>query len=132
MIQNFLQSLLATVVSYSFTQLAVKFSILLQCKRIFTETIAQRLFLGLITWLTIYGLFCLLSSLVTCVPIAKYWDDTIPGGCINRSILHYILAGFNIANDIALLVAPLPFLRKLQIARRAKFVLIGVFACGGL
>lgn len=118
--------------AYSFTQLVVKFSILLQCKRIFTERIAQRIFLGLIIWLSVYGLFCLLSSLVTCVPIAKYWDDTIPGGCINRSNLHYALAGFNIANDIALLVAPLPFLRKLQIARRAKYVLIAVFACGGL
>lgn len=120
------------MVSYSFTHIAVKFSILLQYKRIFTERIAQRIFLGLLVWLTLYGLFCLLSSLITCVPIAKYWDDTIPGGCINRSNLHYALAGFNIANDIALLVVPLPFLRKLQIARRAKYVLIGVFACAGL
>ncbi|KAF7561125.1 hypothetical protein G7046_g3005 [Stylonectria norvegica] len=127
----FLQSLLATVIAYSFTQLTVKFSILLQCKRIFSSSNAQRLFIGLLTWMTIYGSFCFLSSVITCWPVAKYWDDSIAGGCIDRSKLHYVLAGFNIINDIAILIAPLPFLRKLHIARRAKIVLIAVFGCGG-
>lgn len=131
-IHNFLQSLLATVIAYSFTQLAVKFSILLQCKRIFSSTTAQRLFTGLLIWLTAYGLFCFLSSIITCWPVARYWDETIPGGCIDRSNLHYALAAFNILNDIAILVAPIPFLRNLHIARKAKLVLIGVFGCGGL
>ncbi|KAH7119235.1 hypothetical protein EDB81DRAFT_952604 [Dactylonectria macrodidyma] len=115
-----------------FTHLSVKFSILLQCKRIFSSTSAQHLFTGLIVWLSIYGLFCLLSSIITCWPVAKYWDNTISGGCIDRSKLHYVFAGFNIINDIALLVAPLPFLTNLHIARRAKLVLIGVFGCGCL
>ncbi|KAH7110956.1 hypothetical protein EDB81DRAFT_671724 [Dactylonectria macrodidyma] len=132
MIHQFFQALLATIIAYSFTQLAVKFSILLQCKRIFSSTSARRLFTGLIIWLAIYGLFCLFSSIVTCVPIAKYWDETIPGGCINRSTLQKVLAGFNIVNDLALLVAPLPFLKNLHIARRAKLILIGVFGCGGV
>ncbi|KJZ75160.1 hypothetical protein HIM_05354 [Hirsutella minnesotensis 3608] len=130
-IQNFLQALYATILAYSFTHLSVKFSILFQCKRIFTERSAQRLFLGLISWLTVYGLFCFLSSTFTCVPVAKYWDDTLPGGCLNRSTLHYFLAGFNIMNDIMLLAAPVPYLRNLQIPRRAKIVLMAVFACGG-
>ncbi|KAI9900974.1 hypothetical protein N3K66_005236 [Trichothecium roseum] len=128
---NFLQSLLATVVAYSITHLSFKFSILFQCKRIFTERRAQRLFLGLIIWLSVYGAFCLVSSLITCWPIAKYWDDTIPGGCIDRSMLHYAFAAINIMNDIMLLLVPLPFLRQLQIPRRSKFVLMAVFACGG-
>lgn len=131
-LQNFLQSLLATVIAYSFTHLTVKFSILLQYRRIFTSAGAQRLFLGLLIWLIVYGLFCLLSSIITCYPIAKYWDNSIPGGCINKANLHYALAGFNIVNDIALLLVPLPFLKSLHIARRAKLVLIGVFCCGGL
>lgn len=131
-LHQFLQSLLATVISYSFTQLTVKFSILLQCRRIFSSSNAQRVFIGLLIWMSMYGAFCLLTSIVTCVPIAKYWDDSIPGGCLDRSKLHYALAALNIANDIAILVAPIPFLRSLQIARRAKMVLIGVFCCGGL
>lgn len=131
-IHNFLQALLATTIAYNFAHISMKFSILLQCRRIFSSTSAQRLFTGLIIWLSIYGLFCFLSTIITCLPVAKYWDDTIPGRCIDRSKLHYVLAGFNIVNDSALLVAPLPFLKKLHIAWRAKLVLIGVFACGGL
>lgn len=90
------------------------------------------MYLGLLIWMTVYGLFCLLSSIVTCVPIAKYWDPSIPGGCIDRSKLHYALAGFNIANDIALLVLPMPFLKGLQIQKKSKIILYCVFACGSL
>ena len=82
--------------------------------------------------MTVYGLFCFWSSLIPCIPVARYWDPSIPGGCINRSDLHYALAGFNILNDIALLVAPMPYLKNLQIPRKAKAVLIAVFACGSL
>lgn len=46
--------------------------------------------------------------------------------------MRYAFAGINIVNDIVLLVAPMPFLKGLQIARRVKFVLMGVFAAGGV
>lgn len=129
-LQDFLKSLYYTIIAYGVAHLSVKFSILFQCRRIFVERSAQRIYLCLLVWMTLYGLFCLLSSILTCVPVAKYWDDSIEGGCINRSILHYVLAGFNIANDITLLILPLPYLKALQIPKRAKYMLMGVFACG--
>lgn len=129
---NFLQALLATIVSYTVTHFSVKLSIVFQCKRIFTERRAQRLFLSLIIYLALYGLFCFFSTIMTCWPVQKYWDASIPGGCIDRSALHYAFAGVNIVNDIMLLVSPMPFLKSLHIARRSKIVLMGVFACGSL
>ncbi|KAG9256275.1 uncharacterized protein F5Z01DRAFT_503237 [Emericellopsis atlantica] len=128
---NFLQSLYSTIIAYTVTHFSVKFSILFQCRRIFKVQTAQRLFLGLILYLAAYGLFCFSSTVITCWPIAKYWNDSIAGGCIDRMTLHYVFAGINIFNDIVLLVSPMPFLSGIQIARRAKYVLIGVFACGG-
>ena len=83
-------------------------------------------------YLGAYAAFCIGSSIFTCVPVAKYWDDNIPGGCINRSNLHYGIAAVNIINDFVLLCIPYPFLKKLNITKRAKYVLIGVFACGGV
>lgn len=112
--------------------MAVKFSILTQYKRIFETRSAAKLFTGLLIYLGVYAAFCLGSSVFTCVPVAKYWDNTIPGGCINRSNLHYAIAAVNILNDFILLCIPYPFLKKLNITRRAKYVLIGVFACGGV
>jgi hypothetical protein len=114
------------------TQLMVKFSILTQYKRVFSTETSRKIFISLLIYLTVYALFCLGSSILTCVPVAKYWDDTIPGGCINRSNLHYGIAAVNILNDFILLCIPAPFLRKLQITKRAKYVLIGCFTCGGL
>jgi hypothetical protein len=127
---SFLQSLYFTILCYGVSHLSVKFSILFQCRRIFVERSAQRIYLGLLVWMTLYGLFCLLSSIFTCVPAAKYWDASIEGGCMDRSALHYALAAFNIANDITLLILPLPYLRALQIPKRARYMLMGVFACG--
>ncbi|KAM5349038.1 hypothetical protein ACJ41O_008861 [Fusarium nematophilum] len=130
-LQNFLQALLATIIAYNFTQLSVKFSILILCKRIFYATSAQRIFTGLTIWLSLYGAFCLVASIITCWPVEKYWDDSIPGRCMNRSNLHYVIAGFNILNDILIVTAPLPYLRNLNITRKFKLILIVVFSCGG-
>jgi len=104
----------------------------MQYMRIFQTSLARRLLTIFAVWLGTYGLFCVGSSIITCWPIAKYWDDTIEGSCINRSNLHYALAAFNILNDFALLFFPIPYLRSLQIAPKAKAVLMGVFACGAL
>jgi hypothetical protein len=131
-LQSFLQSLYATVVAYGFTQLTIKFSILFQYKRIFQTPKAEKVIIGLLAWLSLYAAFCLGTSIFTCWPVAKYWDDTIPGGCIDRSYLHYAIAGFNIMNDLILLIFPLPMLRRLHVTFRAKLVLIGIFACGAL
>lgn len=132
-LQSFLQSLYATVVAYGFTQLTIKFSILFQYKRIFGQTpAARKVVIGLLVWLSVYAAFCLGTSIITCWPVEKYWDATIPGACIDRSNLHYAIAGFNILNDLTLLIFPMPFLRHLHVTFRAKLVLVGVFACGGL
>ncbi|RYP59457.1 hypothetical protein DL770_010194 [Monosporascus sp. CRB-9-2] len=142
-LEGFLISLYATVVAYNLygqplirspesTQLAVKFSILTQYKRIFETETATRLFGGLLIYLGCYAVFCLGSSVLTCVPVAKYWDDAIPGGCVNRSNLHYAIAAVNIFNDFILLCIPYPFLRRLNISRRAKYILVGIFACGAV
>ncbi|KAF9872151.1 hypothetical protein CkaCkLH20_10488 [Colletotrichum karsti] len=129
-LQEFLRALYATVVLYNFTQLSVKFSILSQYRRIFRTDGAKRIITGLIIWLAVYAAFCLGTSIFTCWPVAKYWDNSIEGGCIERSVLNYAIAGFNILNDLIILFIPIPWLRNLQVTFRAKLVLIGVFTCG--
>ncbi|KAL0932704.1 uncharacterized protein CTRU02_211667 [Colletotrichum truncatum] len=129
-LQEFLRALYSTVVCYNFTQLCVKFSILFQYRRIFRTENAKKVITGLIIWLAVYAAFCLGISIFTCWPVAKYWNDQIEGGCIERSVVNYVIAGFNILNDIIILVLPVPWLRNLQVTFRAKLILIGVFTCG--
>ncbi len=131
-IPNFLVSLYADIVMYNITAVLVKFSLVLQYKRIFQTANNVWLFRGLLIWLSAFGTVIMAFTIFTCWPVASYWDESIPGGCIDRQLLHYVIAGINIVQDLGLLCIPVPFLRKLQIASRAKFVLIGIFTCGAL
>ncbi|KAF4958111.1 hypothetical protein FSARC_11099 [Fusarium sarcochroum] len=132
LLSPFIQATTASVISYTVCHLAVKLSISIQCLRIFITPTARRLFLSLIIFFSVYGTLCLMLTIFTCWPVAKYWDDSIPGKCLDNRAMRYAFAGINIVNDITLLVAPMPFLRNLQIARRIKFILFGVFAAGGV
>ncbi|WXC50672.1 hypothetical protein SNK03_013191 [Fusarium graminearum] len=127
-----IQATTASVISYTICHLAIKLSIAFQCFRIFITAKARCLFIGLIVYFAVYGALCLMLTVFTCYPVAKYWDDSIPGKCLDNRALRYAFAGINIVNDITLLVAPMPFLRSLQIARRIKVVLMGVFAAGAV
>jgi hypothetical protein len=51
---------------------------------------------------------------------------------MDRMALHYAISGVNIINDVTIVAAPLLFIKSLQMSRRAKFGLMGLFACGGL
>ncbi|KAL4728016.1 hypothetical protein ACLX1H_004723 [Fusarium chlamydosporum] len=125
-----IQATTASVISYTICHLAIKLSISFQCLRLFTTPTGRHLFISLIVLYALYGTLCLMLTVFTCYPVAKYWDDAIPGKCLDNRALRYAFAGINIINDIILLVAPMPFLRNLQIARRVRFVLMGVFAAG--
>ncbi|KAM7188933.1 Satratoxin biosynthesis SC1 cluster protein 4 [Naviculisporaceae sp. PSN 640] len=127
---KFLRSLFATIISYNFTQMAVKFSILFQYRRIFQTQWAKRLLLAILVYFIAYALQCISMSIFMCVPVQRYWDQSIEGRCLDQFLLHFVQAAGNTFNDILLLVFPIPFLRKLNVNRRVKAVLIAVFACG--
>ncbi|KAK0612622.1 hypothetical protein B0T17DRAFT_620777 [Bombardia bombarda] len=129
-LQNFLRSLYATILAYNTTQLLVKFSLALQYKRALQTVKSRRFFTALLVSLTAFAIFSETTCIITCWPVSKYWDDSVPGGCIDRRILHYVISGLNIIIDFFLLAVPIPFLRRLQIAKRIKAILLCLFACG--
>ncbi|PWY72291.1 hypothetical protein BO70DRAFT_320500 [Aspergillus heteromorphus CBS 117.55] len=62
-----------------------------------------------------------------CWPVAKQWDNSIPGVCMNTIASYYVTGlGF----DIIIIALPLPVLWKLQLRLRQKIALVGVFALG--
>jgi len=86
----------------------------------------------LMFWIIACGVMSVCGSLFYCYPVAKSWDDSIPGHCLNRPAINYSVSGFFILNDLALLVIPIPFLATLQVAKKQRVVLMSVFACGAL
>ena len=66
-------------------------------------------------------------ALFTCIPVAKAWDSTISGHCINTYQTYLATAILNVLTDFILLILPLPLLWKLQTTKDRKVVLSLVF-----
>ncbi|KAG2418892.1 hypothetical protein HFD88_001994 [Aspergillus terreus] len=62
--------------------------------------------------------------------IAKQWDATIPGTCINTVASYYGLAGTSLGFDVIIIALPMPVLWQLQLRLRQKIALVGLFALG--
>lgn len=86
--------------------------------------------LVVIAWFIAY-LFILFF---TCIPLAYWWDKTIPGGhCINESDTGYFgTSPPDILTNIAILVLPVPYLWQLQMPRWKKLALTFIFLLGSL
>ena len=117
---------------YCFALTFCKLSITVQCYRIF-RTSSIQLFLRIyFVILLIVGLWTILSSIFECWPIAVTWtvDGSITGNCLDKSSVAFANAGINIVTDLMLVLIPLILLKKLQIAKTQKLILLGVFGLG--
>ncbi|RAL17381.1 putative integral membrane protein (Pth11) [Aspergillus homomorphus CBS 101889] len=64
---------------------------------------------------------------LACKPIAKQWDTSLPGTCIDTVASYY---GTSLGLDIVIIALPLPVLWSLQLRRPQKIALIVIFALG--
>ena len=108
-------------------------SILLQYRRVFSTTPRMRLAcMILIGFLAVYGTWTIVSAWANCVPLAKFWDPSVPGFCFDKKALWFSNSAIHILTDILILIYPMPVLRSLQLPKRQRFALMAVFALGGL
>ncbi|KAB8273323.1 hypothetical protein BDV30DRAFT_249013 [Aspergillus minisclerotigenes] len=132
MLKQQLKRLWAAIPMYNASLAFTKFSILFQYLRIFPDRrfrIACWVMMGIVAC---YGTWAVVSGYVNCVPVAKFWDRTIPGSCLSFEGVWFFNASMNIVTDLTLLIMPMPLLSQLQLPRLQKFALMGVFAIGGL
>lgn len=81
-----------------------------------------------VVWFIIITCF----SLFQCKPVAKIWDDSLEGKCMNYLHVFLGIQAFNIALDIAILCLPISAVLKLQLSRPKKFGVTFIFALSGL
>ncbi|KAJ9610699.1 hypothetical protein H2200_005476 [Cladophialophora chaetospira] len=130
--ETMLKVLYASIIVYNLGLFLVKDSILYQYLRFFVERRYRRAAWFLIGFILVGGVAFILTGCFACSPIAFSWDKSIQGGhCINQEPLWFSFSGFNILTDLAVWVLPMPVLWKLQLPRKQKLSLIGVFALGG-
>ncbi|MCJ1375713.1 hypothetical protein MMC20_006950 [Loxospora ochrophaea] len=85
----------------------------------------------LLIWVNVFYYTSSSFALIfACSPRAKIWDPELPGHCINTLQVITITAGFNIASDLIMLLLPMIWIWRLQLATRRKFEISAVFLTG--
>ena len=109
-----------------------KISILLEYLRVCVSIPVRNACYAVMALVIAYGVQTFFSGLFTCTPVAAFWDQTIPGKCVDRWALFFANGGINIFIDFTILLLPVFLLRSLMIPKRQKYILMGILALGGL
>lgn len=127
--------MLAIEVLYNPAIVAIKTSILLLYRRLFTERCANSSF-NISLWCI--GAFVLSYStcqvvlfIFHCNRVDALWDPTVRAKCIHFHDVPIIFSSLNIGTDILILCLPVTQLWKLNMPRRRKYELMGMFSLGG-
>ncbi|KAK3680464.1 CFEM domain-containing protein [Podospora appendiculata] len=112
-----------------------KISILCFYLRIFPNRIFRVVAYTVMAWVAMSGVLFVFLQVFQCIPIAVIWEGWKKGGfgwyrCLDINTLAFTTAGFSIAQDIVILVMPLPLLARLNVSRRSKFGIMVMFSLG--
>ena len=133
----FTQNAFAFELTYIFCHLALKLSVLMLYSRLFTTRQRPLRFAiyGIGIYVIAWAIYTFFVVLFQCHPIHYSWDlprGLIQGECIN------LVGGFigtgvtNTISDIAIMILPMPIVWRLQIPRRQKIIISGIFLLGTL
>ncbi|KAI4143993.1 MAG: hypothetical protein L6R39_004366 [Caloplaca ligustica] len=81
-------------------------------------------------YVAVYAIVSIIATIVQCVPVARAWDHSVLGQCIDVTAFWYSNAINNILGDILTWGLPAGIIWKLQMSRSDKVGLYGVFALG--
>ena len=74
-----------------------------------------------------------LVGIFACHPIRYSWNKSLDGKCVSIIPWWFSYAALNISTDVIILALPMPLIKGLiQITKRQKMVLMGVFLLGAL
>lgn len=127
------QSFLAVQILYFSDAVITKTSLLLLYYRLFGSVrkfrIAVRIAGAVVSG---YFMACVITSVAGCQPVSYFWYKNQPGKCLDEVNFFRWNGVANMLTDVMILCLPGPMVWGLQMARRQKLVLIGIFLLGGL
>ncbi|KAK0662726.1 hypothetical protein DIS24_g1671 [Lasiodiplodia hormozganensis] len=120
-----------SVIFYNGAVGLVKISILLQYLRIFAIKKMQLACRIVLVLNSLFTLETVIISVFDCTPIPFFWDKSIKGGhCVNFGAMWFSHASTNIVFDIVLVILPMPVIKSLNLPKKQKIALMGIFALG--
>ncbi|KAJ3547859.1 hypothetical protein NM208_g1287 [Fusarium decemcellulare] len=119
-----------SIVVYNIALAAIKTAFLLQYYRAMTVHKLKKAYVAALAVVGVWSISQILLYCLACQPISAFWDKSVKGSCVPANPSWYINAAGNIATDILILLLPLPIIRKLQLGRRQKVILMSIFCLG--
>lgn len=126
------QSFYSSIVVYNIAVCLTKISILLQYRRIFTNTMLRHIISYGLCFLVCWGITLSILLPLVCLPTAAFWDDSVDGFCLDNATIWYVMAGVNVVTDFAIFTMPIPVISSLHLPTRQKAMLLVVFTLGVL
>ncbi|KAH8888969.1 hypothetical protein GQ53DRAFT_723745 [Thozetella sp. PMI_491] len=117
--------------TYYVTVSLTKVSILFLYLKLIPQRGYQYICWGMMAFVALTGLTCVIAGIFQCNPIHKAWDTDVPGTCFNQVALYLSNAGLNILQDFIIYILPVKRLWEIQLPRKQRIALIIVFVIGG-
>lgn len=128
----FPQNFWLSIVLYNLTLAVIKLTFLFQYYRVLAIHQMKRVIWVGGTIIMLWAVSQLLVVIFTCSPVQKFWETSLVGTCLPNLPFWYINAAGNILTDLAIFVMPLPVLNRLQLRKKQKYFLLGIFSLGFL
>lgn len=77
-----------------------------------------------------YFMGVVLACFLICQPLAFIWDQSVDGSCGNQKSLDMFIGVFNLLLDVTAVALPMPVLWGLQMRKKQKLVISGMFSMG--
>lgn len=130
--QNLRQCLLALELMSISALTLIKLSVLLFYRRIFTAPSFRIPVWVAGSLVTAWGISFFFANLFQCTPVSGAWEINKPRHCVNSKHLVNAYQGLNIMTDVMILTMPWPMIWGLQLPRRRKAQVGGIFLLGAL
>ena len=100
--------------------------------RIFPDRSFRRGVYGGLVFIIGYAFASIMATIFQCSPIAKSFDHSIEGHCLNVTAFWYSNASANFIGDLLILALPIRVVKGLHLPKAQKWGLMLVFSLGGL
>ncbi|KAJ5220984.1 uncharacterized protein N7469_009871 [Penicillium citrinum] len=110
----------------------IKLSILALYRRIFSTKKMNYAVNTMAFIVVIWTIGNWIAGTINCLPVARFWDRSLEGACMDLASFSYGQQIPNIVSDAIILAMPLGMVWSLPISKQQKLLLSGVFVVGGL
>ena len=85
---------------------------------------------GVGSLIILWNISDIIAGLLSCRPIAKNWDFTLPGTCGSQPKFYFSMGVVNLVTDTVIIVLPMPYLYRLRMPMRRKLLAMALLSIG--